>query len=150
MPDLLTRLLFAATCATVLLAAWLSGSQLPWGFEPGPSHPAWVERYESLAEPLAGELRALFVQQAKSGGAHRFFRAQFVLAPLVIHDLPSIDVVTPQQLSRAPLILDYRRPRALRKTLEQLAATAEEAGLELEVERLRSQLAIARLRTTER
>jgi hypothetical protein len=92
----------------------------------------------------------LFLHERKGKGVHRLFRAQFVLAPSVIEERPTVDTVQIGQLTQRPLILDYLRPQALSRTLSRLHRDAASRGLELEVDRPFRQLAVVRARRAKR
>jgi len=146
MPATLTRVLFVASCAAILFSGWLGYADLPWGFEAREGHPSWVGRYDSLSAPLAGEPEAVYIQEQRQGGSHRYFRAQFVLLPVIVQRRPGIESIDFRQLENTPVILDFHSKKGLRDTLRSLTSAAQEAGFELEVERGRGHLALARAR----
>jgi len=126
-----SRFFFAAVCLAIAAGGWQGSRRLPWNFEPPERHPRWAARYEALAPLVADSPRVLFVQEDNRRGSHRLFRAQFVLSPSVIEQRSTLAKVWVRQLTRQPLILDYRSHRKLRAALRALEQRATKAGLEL-------------------
>jgi hypothetical protein len=144
-PLLLRRALAGACGLGLALGLWQSAHDVPWHFEPGPSHTAWVERYGALRPLLAGVGTAQFVHDFGADAArHRLYRAQFEVAPCVLIDRPDVGRVPIASLHTKPLILDFHTGASLESALETLRAAARDAGSTLEIQRLPGQLALVR------
>jgi hypothetical protein len=129
---MLSRLLYVLVCVAIVAGVWLGGRDLPWDFEPTDPAPLWSARYEAIAPQVADWKRMYFVPE-DPGEGYRLFRAQFVLAPLVL-DRTTLDDVPVDRLATRPLLLDYQSPKALRLALRRLERRAAAAGVGLDTE----------------
>ncbi len=107
---------------------------------------AWYKRYARLKRHLAGEQRAAIVYDPARPrkGNKRLFRAQYMLAPIVIRlrgrRLPEI------RPRKTPLIYDFGDQRALDQLLAETAATARQRGVVMETARVARGLALVTMK----
>lgn len=142
-----SRRVVGVVCLAALCGGVVSWRALPHEFRPGPNHPGWAQHYGALAHSLRNETKAVIVTDDEGGTPpYKVFRAQFALAPLLIEWRQNLDSVDIGRLAEAPLILDASSIESLAAMSEHVTELADLSGVEIEFERVRRTLALARLR----
>lgn len=144
MPRLL-RSLFALAWLACAVGLWQGRDRLPWQARGDGIAPDWAARYAVLLPELTGETQVMLLHGCGPDRCrHRAYRAQFVLAPTVVQERSTVEVVKMHHLRQRPLILDFQNRGAMQRALRSLRQEARARDLELEVRAFPRHVALVR------